>query len=119
VTKVGFDWPSIDGVYEKLHEEVRELQTAVSPQHQAEELGDLLFVVVNLAKWLDIDAESALREANAKFSRRFKALEKLARHAPVEPGRNGFGQPGSAVAGSETASDRIIQSCQTVLCWLK
>ncbi len=78
VTKVGFDWPSIDGVYEKLHEEVRELQTAVSPQHQAEELGDLLFVVVNLAKWLDIDAESALREANAKFSRRFKALEKLA-----------------------------------------
>jgi tetrapyrrole methylase family protein/MazG family protein len=78
VTKVGFDWPSIDGVYEKLHEEVRELQTAVSPKHQAEELGDLLFVVVNLAKWLDIDAESALREANAKFSRRFKALEKLA-----------------------------------------
>ncbi|MCB8979095.1 MAG: nucleoside triphosphate pyrophosphohydrolase [Ardenticatenaceae bacterium] len=78
VTKVGFDWPSIDGVYEKLHEEVGELQTAVSPEHQAEELGDLLFVTVNLAKWLDIDAESALREANAKFSRRFKALEQLA-----------------------------------------
>lgn len=78
VRKVGFDWPSIDGVYEKLHEEVGELQTAVSPQHQAEELGDLLFVTVNLAKWLDIDAESALREANAKFSRRFKTLEKLA-----------------------------------------
>ncbi|MBK8902822.1 MAG: nucleoside triphosphate pyrophosphohydrolase [Anaerolineaceae bacterium] len=78
VQKVGFDWPSIDGVYEKLHEEVAELQTAVSPQHQAEELGDLLFVTVNLAKWLDIDAESALREANAKFSRRFRALEKLA-----------------------------------------
>jgi tetrapyrrole methylase family protein/MazG family protein len=78
VRKVGFDWPSIDGVYEKLHEEVGELQTAVSPQHRAEELGDLLFVTVNLAKWLDIDAESALREANAKFSRRFKTLEKLA-----------------------------------------
>ena len=78
VRKVGFDWPSIDGVYEKLQEEVVELQTAVSPAHQAEELGDLLFVTVNLAKWLDIDAESALREANAKFSRRFKALEKLA-----------------------------------------
>ncbi len=65
-------------MYEKLHEEVGELQTAVSPQHQAEELGDLLFVTVNLAKWLNIDAESALREANAKFSRRFKMLEKLA-----------------------------------------
>ncbi|MCC6601878.1 MAG: nucleoside triphosphate pyrophosphohydrolase [Anaerolineae bacterium] len=78
VRKVGFDWPSIDGVYEKLQEEVVELQTAVSPQHRAEELGDLLFVTVNLAKWLDIDAESALREANAKFSRRFRTLEKLA-----------------------------------------
>jgi tetrapyrrole methylase family protein/MazG family protein len=78
VRKVGFDWPSIDGVYEKLQEEVGELQTAVSPQHRAEELGDLLFVTVNLAKWLDIDAESALREANAKFSRRFRTLEKLA-----------------------------------------
>ena len=78
VRKVGFDWPSIDGVYEKLQEEVVELQTAVSPEHQAEELGDLLFVTVNLAKWLDIDAESALREANAKFSRRFRTLEKLA-----------------------------------------
>lgn len=78
VRKVGFDWPSIDGVYEKLHEEVGELQTAVSPAHQAEELGDLLFVTVNLAKWLDIDAESALRQANAKFSRRFKTLEQLA-----------------------------------------
>jgi uncharacterized protein YabN with tetrapyrrole methylase and pyrophosphatase domain len=98
---VGFDWPSIDGVYEKLHEEVRELQTAVSPQHQAEELGDLLFVTVNLAKWLDIDAESALREANAKFSRRFKALGKTGLSMrQMKPGRNGFGQPGSAVAGS-------------------
>lgn len=78
VRKVGFDWPQIDGVYEKVQEEIAELREAVSPEHQAEELGDLLFVTVNLAKWLDIDAESALREANLKFSRRFKALEKLA-----------------------------------------
>jgi len=79
VRQVGFDWPEINGVYEKVQEEIAELREAVSPEHQAEELGDLLFVVVNLAKWLDIDAESALREANAKFSRRFQALEELAK----------------------------------------
>jgi len=78
VRQVGFDWPEISGVYDKVQEEIAELREAASPEHQAEELGDLLFVVVNLAKWLDIDAESALREANAKFSRRFQALEKLA-----------------------------------------
>ena len=78
VRKVGFDWPSIDGVYDKVQEEIAELRMAITPEHQAEELGDLLFVTVNLAKWLDIDAESALREANLKFSRRFQALEKLA-----------------------------------------
>ncbi len=78
VRQVGFDWPDIDGVYEKVQEEITELREATSPEHRTEELGDLLFVVVNLAKWLDIDAESALREANTKFSRRFQALEKLA-----------------------------------------
>ncbi|MBK7894346.1 MAG: nucleoside triphosphate pyrophosphohydrolase [Candidatus Promineifilaceae bacterium] len=78
VRKVGFDWPTIEGVYEKVQEEIAELREAETPEHRAEELGDLLFVTVNLAKWLDIDAESALREANLKFSRRFRALEKLA-----------------------------------------
>ncbi|MCA9897783.1 MAG: nucleoside triphosphate pyrophosphohydrolase [Anaerolineales bacterium] len=84
VRKVGFDWPSIDGVYEKVQEEIAELREAVTPEHQAEELGDLLFVTVNLAKWLDIDAESALREANLKFSRRFRAVEKLAAQRKVQ-----------------------------------
>ena len=79
VHKVGFDWPTIAGVYEKLQEEVLELQEANSIEHRTEELGDLLFVTVNLAKWLDIDAETALRESNLKFSQRFKALEKLAK----------------------------------------
>lgn len=78
VRQVGFDWPNIAGVYEKVQEEIAELRLAVSAEHRAEELGDLLFVVVNLANWLDIDAESALREANLKFSRRFRAVEKLA-----------------------------------------
>jgi tetrapyrrole methylase family protein / MazG family protein len=78
VRQVGFDWPTIEGVYEKLQEEIVELQEAETAAHQAEELGDLLFVTVNLAKWLGIDAESALREANLKFRRRFRALEKVA-----------------------------------------
>lgn len=78
VRQVGFDWPDIEGVYEKVQEEIAELHEAVSLEQHGEELGDLLFVVVNLANWLGIDAESALREANAKFSRRFRALEKLA-----------------------------------------
>ena len=78
VRKVGFDWPEINGVYEKVQEEIVELREATTPEHRAEELGDLLFVVVNLANWLDLDAESALREANLKFSRRFRGVEKLA-----------------------------------------
>jgi tetrapyrrole methylase family protein/MazG family protein len=78
VKQVGFDWPDIEGVYAKVEEEIAELKNAASSVEQAEELGDLLFVLVNVAKWLDIDAESALREANLKFSGRFKALEQLA-----------------------------------------
>ena len=78
VRKVGFDWPEINGVYEKVQEEIAELREATTPEHRAEELGDLLFVVVNLANWLDLDAESALREANLKFSRRFRGVETLA-----------------------------------------
>lgn len=76
--KVNFDWPDISGVYAKIDEELAELKRAATPEEQAAELGDLLFAVVNIARWLDIDAESALREANGKFSRRFKAVEKLA-----------------------------------------
>lgn len=76
--KVGFDWPDISGVYAKLDEELTELKNADTPEEQTAELGDLLFVVVNLAKWLEIDAESALREANIKFSHRFRATEQLA-----------------------------------------
>lgn len=76
--QVGFDWPDIMGVYAKLQEELAEVKNAQTPEEQASEMGDLLFVVVNIAKWLDIDAESALREANLKFSRRFRAAERLA-----------------------------------------
>ena len=78
VRKVGFDWQDIEGVYDKLLEEVNEVRTAENPEHEAEEIGDLLFVTVNLAKWLGVDAEIALREANLKFEKRFREVEWLA-----------------------------------------
>lgn len=79
VSKIGFDWPDINGVYEKLSEELDELKEARSSLATQSELGDLLFVMVNLARWLDVDAESALREANLRFSRRFRLVEQLAK----------------------------------------
>lgn len=78
VSKVGFDWPALDGVWAKVNEELTELQTAVSPAEKLAELGDLLFVLVNVARWLDVDAEAALRQANGRFSRRFRQVEALA-----------------------------------------
>ncbi|MFZ5964692.1 nucleoside triphosphate pyrophosphohydrolase [Thalassococcus sp. BH17M4-6] len=73
--RVGFDWPSTDEVIDKIVEEARELREATDPDHAAEEFGDLLFVMANLARHMDIDPESALRAANAKFTRRFRAIE--------------------------------------------
>lgn len=72
--KVGFDWPSVDQVYDKLQEEILELQAAPE-EKRLEELGDLLFVVANLARHYDIDAEEALRQANRKFQSRFQYIE--------------------------------------------
>lgn len=71
----GFDWPAIDGVYEKLAEEVAELQSAETAAEKESELGDILFVLVNLARWLKVDAEGALRAANDRFSRRYRQVE--------------------------------------------
>lgn len=73
--RIGFDWPNSDGVYAKVVEELDEVRGAGSPQEQVEEVGDLLFAVVNLARHLNVDAEQALRAANAKFERRFRAME--------------------------------------------
>lgn len=82
--RVGFDWPSPAPVFQKLQEEIRELEEAVAaPErdqaHVAEELGDILFVVANLCRKLSVDAEEALRAANSKFGKRFRAMEALAR----------------------------------------
>ena len=77
--RVGFEWPDIDAVMEKLHEEVAELEEALStpdnPQHVADELGDLLFTAVNIARWQKIDPELALRDMVSRFSLRFRAME--------------------------------------------
>ena len=81
-SRVGFDWPNIGGVLDKLHEEMTELAEAQrlkqDDPHVREELGDVLFTVVNLSRALGIDAETAMREANEKFYRRFAFMEERA-----------------------------------------
>ena len=72
--KVGFDWPSVENVYDKISEEVAEFRDAPDSK-KAEEYGDLLFAMANVARHLGIDPEAALRAANGKFERRFAHIE--------------------------------------------
>ncbi|MFZ4690525.1 MAG: nucleoside triphosphate pyrophosphohydrolase [Polymorphobacter sp.] len=76
--RVAFDWPDVASVRAKIDEELAEFDEATSAAHRTEEAGDLLFVIVNLLRRNDIDAEAALRAGNAKFERRFRAMEALA-----------------------------------------
>jgi len=76
--RVGFDWPDASGVRQKIEEELREVAQATDAQ-RAEEIGDLLFAVANWSRHFSIDPEEALRLANAKFEKRFRAMEELAR----------------------------------------
>lgn len=78
-TRVGFDWPEIKPVIEKVIEEMGEVAAASDGAERAGELGDLLFAVVNLVRWYGVDAESALRKTNLKFRKRFAYIEKEAR----------------------------------------
>jgi nucleoside triphosphate diphosphatase len=73
--RTGFDWPDVSGALEKLGEEIAELKAAESHAEQREEMGDLLFAAVNVCRHLDMDAEQTLKAANAKFERRFRAME--------------------------------------------
>ncbi len=77
--RVGFDWPDVKGVLDKIWEEAGEVRTAEDDNARAAEIGDLLFAVVNLARWYDVDAESVLREANTRFRERFNIIEEAAR----------------------------------------
>lgn len=74
--RIGFDWDDIQGVKDKVQEELLELEQAQGAEDREAELGDVLFSLVNLARWLDLDAESALRGANHRFERRFVEVEK-------------------------------------------
>jgi len=85
--RIGFDWEDASGVIEKMEEETAELKKALKTEDQGEieeELGDLLFAAVNLARFLKMDPEIALKKANAKFSSRFRAMEKMARESGRE-----------------------------------
>jgi ATP diphosphatase len=73
--RTGFDWPDASGPRAKIDEELAELDAESDHQRKLEELGDLLFAVVNLARHLNIEPEAALREANSKFEKRFRAIE--------------------------------------------
>ena len=80
--RAGYDWPDAQGVLDKLHEELRELEQARekgAPEEIEAEMGDVLFTVVNLARHLKVDPEHALRLANARFEQRFRAAEQMAR----------------------------------------
>src|ERR1044072_5996966 len=90
VSRVDFDWPDVSGVLEKLDEEVSELKEAVaspSPDLKeiSDEVGDLLFVAVNVARLLGVDPESALKASNRKFRRRFRYIEDRLREQGLKP----------------------------------
>src|SRR3546814_2199209 len=132
--RVGFDWPGPAPVIDKLHEEIGEVQAefaalADAPDDAAvrarleDELGDVLFVCANLARHAKVDVGSALRRANAKFERRFRAMEQLAREAGVRLGdlaleeqdhywpraQRGEGPAGGCEIGSAAGGERGCQ----------
>ncbi len=89
VAGVGFDWSDVGGAWEKADEELHEVRSALDgddEDHLAEELGDLLFAVVNVVRLAGHHSDTVLDEANRKFSRRFRALEEAARNRDVELG---------------------------------
>jgi len=81
---VGFDWPEVSGIVDKLSEEVSELDKAPTRDEKAKEFGDVLFTLVNIARRWDIDLEAALREANKRFADRFRYMEELCRRRKLK-----------------------------------
>ena len=81
--RAGFEWPDLSGVLDKLREELDELQAAQTDAEREHEMGDVLFSLANVARWIGVDAESALRSANLRFSRRFAHMEEASRRRSV------------------------------------
>ena len=90
VAQVGFDWENIDGVIDKLAEEVGEFKEADSQEQRANEFGDLLFTLANIARRLGIDLEVSLRQANQRFYQRFSYVEDVCRQRGVNLGELSF-----------------------------
>jgi tetrapyrrole methylase family protein/MazG family protein len=82
-SRVGFDWDSTAGVLDKVVEEAKELTETSNHQEKVAEFGDLLFALVNLARWMDVDAEAAMRAANQRFIQRFQHMEQLCREKNI------------------------------------
>ena len=78
VARVGFEWEDVQGVMDKVAEEIAEVRQAATLEERASELGDLLFSLVNLARWWGIQAEDALRQTNQRFATRYRRMEALA-----------------------------------------
>ena len=86
VSRVGFDWENPEGVIVKINEEVEELNEAITKKDKdqiEDEIGDLIFSVVNLARLAEVDPEAALRRTNKKFSKRFNEIEKVAKEKNI------------------------------------
>lgn len=111
--QVGFDWPEALPVVDKVREELDEVLEAMSendPQAIAEEIGDLLFVVTNLARHLKVDPETALRSANGKFERRFRFIEQTLR-AAGQPIENCSLEQLDALWGEAKKQEKLLPGC--------
>jgi tetrapyrrole methylase family protein/MazG family protein len=80
---VGFDWKEYEGILDKLTEEIREVKEATTRQEKIREFGDVLFALVNAARWQSVDLEEALRLANERFNRRFRSMEEACRRRGI------------------------------------
>ena len=78
VARAGFEWDDVSGVLDKIEEEIGEFRQAKTPEEQVHELGDMLFALVNLSRWVDAHAEDVLRQANSRFRARYLGMEELA-----------------------------------------
>jgi ATP diphosphatase len=116
--RVGFDWPETPPVLEKLEEEIAELRAEMTespnPDRVDEEIGDLLFSVVNLARHLGVDPEGSLRRAGHKFERRFRRMEEIAGQERRSEGRGaeGSGAEGSGAEGSGDSQQPLPTSLE-------